>query len=135
GKPAARAQGVGRSPEPYRKNRSRSRNPQLSGRIFKNLDRDDLEKNAPDLPGIPYLRRMEQKFEMSLPRPRVSVVVAARNEVDRLWHCLFALKTRTYPPDEIILVDNASHDTTLDFVRSNYPQVKVLECQEIFGRT
>jgi GT2 family glycosyltransferase len=78
---------------------------------------------------------MEQKFEMSLSRPRVSVVVAARNEVDRLWHCLFALKTQTYPPDEIILVDNASQDTTLEFVRSNYPQVKILECQEIFGRT
>ncbi|HVZ80626.1 MAG TPA: glycosyltransferase family 2 protein [bacterium] len=114
---------------------SRKKPRRLSGRIFKDLNQELPEPPFPDFPETSHLRRMEQKFEMSLARPRVSVVVAARNEVDRLWHCLFALKTQTYPPDEIILVDNASEDTTVDFVRSNYPQVKVLECQEIFGRT
>jgi GT2 family glycosyltransferase len=43
------------------------------------------------------------------------------------------LKTQTYLPDEIILVDNGSEDTSVSFVKANYPQVKVLECQENFG--
>jgi len=53
--------------------------------------------------------------------------------VDFLWNCLFALKTQTYPPFEVILVDNASSDASVSFVQSNYPQVKVLECDENFG--
>lgn len=113
----------------------KARRPRSASRIYKDLRSPLPDDPAPDLSGTSYLRQMEQKFEMSLARPRVSVVVAARNEVERLWHCLFALKTQTYHPFEIILVDNASQDTTLDFVKANYPQVKVLECQEAFGRT
>jgi hypothetical protein len=104
-------------------------------RIYKDLTFEASTTTPVDLPEFSALRRMEQRFEMSLGDPRVSVVIAARNEVDRLWHCLFALKTQSHPPHEVILVDNASADATVEFVRSNYPQVKVLECQEDFGRT
>lgn len=79
------------------------------------------------------LKRLEEQFEKSLSRPKVSVVIVNHNGVDFLWHCLFALKTQTYPPVEILLVDNASTDASLSFVRTNYPQVKILECQENFG--
>ena len=76
---------------------------------------------------------MEGKFERSLSHPKVSVVIPNHNGVDTLWHCLFALKTQTYHPHEIILVDNASVDASVSFVRANYPQVRILECQENFG--
>ncbi len=79
------------------------------------------------------LRELKRKFEMGLSRPKVSVVIANHNNVDALWHCLFALKTQTFPPHEIILVDNASEDASVSFVRANYPQVEILECQENFG--
>lgn len=86
-------------------------------------------------PEIPQsaLRQMERQFELALTRPKVSVVIANHNNVDALWHCLFSLKTQSYPPFEIILVDNASGDASVPFVRSNYPQVRILECQEDFG--
>ncbi len=84
-------------------------------------------------PTLSLLRRMEQEFEGSLGRPRVSVVVVNHDGVDFLWHCLFALKTQTYLPHEIILVDNGSEDTSVSFVKANYPQVKIMECQENFG--
>src|ERR1035438_1694333 len=87
-----------------------------------------------DLPPISSLRRMEEQFEMALPRPKVSVVIVNRDGVDFLWNCLFAVKTQTYPIHEIILVDNASQDASVNFVKTNYPQVKILECQENFGR-
>jgi GT2 family glycosyltransferase len=76
---------------------------------------------------------MEERLEMSLENPRVSIVIVNRNCVDGLWHCLFSMKTQTHIPYEIILVDNASKDTSVPFVRANYPQVKILECQENFG--
>ena len=79
------------------------------------------------------LRDLERNFEIALSRPKVSVVIANHNGVDALWHCLFALKTQTTAPHEIILVDNASEDASVAFVQSNYPQVRILECQEDFG--
>lgn len=90
------------------------------------------EREGKPLP-VSMLRRMEVGFEKSLPRPKVSVVIPNHNGVDSLWHCLFALKTQSYHPHEILLVDNASTDASLSFVRSNYPQIRILECQENFG--
>ena len=84
-------------------------------------------------PTLSLLRRMENEFERALDRPKVSVVIVNHDGVDFLWHCLFALKTQTYPLHEVILVDNASEDASLDFVKTNYPLVKVMECQENFG--
>ena len=83
--------------------------------------------------GLSPLERVEKEFEKSLENPRVSVVIVNHNGVDFLWNCLFALKTQTYPPHEILLVDNASKDASLPFVRDNYSQVNILECQENFG--
>src|ERR1039458_2680671 len=101
--------------------------------ISLSAEKDYLPLPAGYPPTLSLLRRMEEEFEGSLRRPRVSVVVVNHDGVDFLWHCLFALKTQTYLPYEIILVDNASQDTSVSFVKANYPQVKVMECQENFG--
>ena len=86
---------------------------------------------------VPARKTPKDKFEkaLSVLHPRVSVIIASHNSVDTLWHCLFALKTQSFPIHEILLVDNASEDASLTFVRSNYPKVKILECQEDFGPT
>ncbi len=83
-----------------------------------------------------FVSRLREKNEVlaKFPEnPKASVVVVNYNGVDFLWSCLFSLKTQTYPPFETILVDNHSTDASLSFVRSNYPQVRILECQENFG--
>lgn len=96
-----------------------------------------LTREAPlrpvQIPGISLTRKMEEEVGRHLAHPRVSVVIVNRDGVDSLWHCLFALKTQTYQPEQIILVDNGSKDASLDFVKSNYPQVQILECPEDFG--
>jgi len=43
---------------------------------------------------------------------RLSVVIPARNEAHNLPHLLESLKVQTLPPDEIIVVDDASEDGT-----------------------
>ena len=49
---------------------------------------------------------------------RVSVVVPARNEEERLPGLLAALAAQTRAPDEVIVVDNASHDATAGVARA-----------------
>ena len=60
-------------------------------------------------------------------------MVVNHNGADLLWNCLFSLRTQTYPLDQIIVVDNASTDASLSFIETNYPQARILECQENFG--
>ncbi|MEQ1727118.1 MAG: glycosyltransferase family A protein [Vicinamibacterales bacterium] len=45
-------------------------------------------------------------------RPTISVIVCAYNEAAYLGACLHAILAQTRPPDEVIVVDNASSDGT-----------------------
>lgn len=50
-------------------------------------------------------------------RPRtfsVSVIVCAHNEATYLAACLHSLLAQTRPPDELLVIDNASTDGTGD---------------------
>ncbi len=61
------------------------------------------------------------------PRPRVSVVVPARNEEADLPGCLDGLLGQTYPDLEILVVDGGSTDGTREVARSRAPRVELLE--------
>ena len=60
--------------------------------------------------------------------PTITVVVVNLNGLDLLGPCLDSLVAQTYPADqvEIILIDNASTDGSVSFVRKNHPRVRVL---------
>ncbi|MBF0671077.1 MAG: glycosyltransferase family 2 protein [Salinibacterium sp.] len=49
--------------------------------------------------------------------PTVSVIVPSWNDADLLRECLTALAAQTVPPDEVIVVDNASTDATAGVAR------------------
>jgi hypothetical protein len=66
--------------------------------------------------------------------PKLSMVLYNRDDADRLWNFMFALKAQTRPPDEILLVDNHSSDASVSFLRANYPDVRVMELQEVFPK-
>lgn len=64
-------------------------------------------------------------------KPKVSVVVAARNEIKRLPKLLECLKTQDYPSDlyEVIIVDNDSNDGTYETLQrysKDFSSLKVL---------
>lgn len=67
--------------------------------------------------------------------PSVSIVIVNLN--GRMWleECLDALAAQNYPPEcvEIILVDNGSTDGSIEFVRQNYPAVRILEAGRNLG--
>ncbi|MDF0668382.1 MAG: glycosyltransferase family 2 protein [Nitrospira sp.] len=62
----------------------------------------------------------------------MTVVIVNWNGERFLGQCLSAVLAQTVIPNEIILVDNASSDASLDIVR-RYPSVRVLELNENLG--
>jgi GT2 family glycosyltransferase len=59
--------------------------------------------------------------------PFVSIVLVNTNEFHHLRRCLPALDRQSYANIEVILVDNASTDGSLDWVREHYPETRIIE--------
>lgn len=60
-------------------------------------------------------------------KPLVSVLVVVYNNLNDLEDCLSSVLDSDYPNVEIIAVDNASTDGSPDFIRQNFPSVKLVE--------
>lgn len=67
-----------------------------------------------------------QATQLSVNLPRISVVVLNWNGRTFLDPCLRSLAAQTYPDAELIVVDNGSHDGSVHFVRSAWPNVRLL---------
>ena len=67
------------------------------------------------------------------PQSTISIVIPNWNGAHHLPVCLDSLRTQTYPRLEIILVDNASTDGSLDLLERDYPEVRVLALSENRG--
>lgn len=67
--------------------------------------------------------------------PSVSLIVVNHNGRRYLEPCLRSLRDLDYPKSryEVILVDNASSDHSTEFVRQNFPQVKVIQLEDNYG--
>ena len=66
---------------------------------------DDPHADQQDRPGSPGAER-------DAGRLRISLVVPARDEADRLPRCLASVAAQTRQPDEVVVVDNGSSDAT-----------------------
>lgn len=67
--------------------------------------------------------------------PLLSVIIPHYNGSHHLTTCLTALRTQTYPPLEIIVVDNGSSDESVAFTRRDFPEVKVIALGRNLGLT
>ena len=65
--------------------------------------------------------------------PRVAVVILNWNGLDFLKRFLPSICASTYPNLDIIVVDNASNDNSVSFVRENYPQIKISINDQNYG--
>lgn len=80
--------------------------------------------------GFPRLRSGRSRAQ-----PRISVIVAARNEEATIGHCLEALLAQSYPQEryEIIVIDDRSTDGTAQIVRNfaaTHPRLRLLQVTE-----
>jgi GT2 family glycosyltransferase len=64
---------------------------------------------------------------------KVSVVIINYNGHKYLEQFLPSILSSTYPNMELIVADNASTDDSLEFLRSNYPTVRIIELKRNHG--
>ncbi|HRW97897.1 MAG TPA: glycosyltransferase family 2 protein [Cyclobacteriaceae bacterium] len=69
---------------------------------------------------------MEQK-------PRVSIIFVNYNGKAHFDLFIKSLSTQTYQDFELIMVDNDSSDDSVEYVRKNFPEVKVVEATQNLG--
>lgn len=65
--------------------------------------------------------------------PLVSVISVNYNGSKFLVDCLSSLYKMTYPNYEVIMVDNASTDSSVEFIEKNFPEVKILRNRKNLG--
>lgn len=62
-----------------------------------------------------------------------SIIILNHNGEKELKECLPSLKKQTYKNFEVILVDNASTDNSVNFVKDNFPWVKIVKNSRNLG--
>ncbi|MDP2841594.1 MAG: glycosyltransferase, partial [Candidatus Methanoperedens sp.] len=65
--------------------------------------------------------------------PLVSVIIVNYNGKVFLKNCLSSLFTQSYPSIEVIFVDNGSGDGSADYVRKEFPSVRIIESKKNLG--
>ncbi|MEJ7694267.1 glycosyltransferase family 2 protein [Daejeonella sp.] len=65
--------------------------------------------------------------------PSVSVVILNWNGLNYLQQFLPSVFASTYPNLRIIVGDNASTDSSVEFIRANYPQIEVITNDNNYG--
>jgi hypothetical protein len=63
----------------------------------------------------------------------VSIIIVNYNGYRFLKDCLDSVLAQTYSHFEVLLVDNASKDESVKFVKDNYPQIRMIESKENRG--
>lgn len=66
---------------------------------------------------------------------KVSIVVVNYNGCHNLDECFSSIKEIASPDYEVIMIDNASSDGSVDFMRSNFPWVKVIALERNYGHS
>jgi GT2 family glycosyltransferase len=67
------------------------------------------------------------------PCPAVSIIVLNCNGLEFLHDCFTALDLQAFTDFETIMVDNASTDGSLDYIRSSWPHVQILALDKNYG--
>src|SRR3990167_8114157 len=57
---------------------------------------------------------------------KVSIIIVSWNGLNFLKNCLKSLYKIDYPNFEVIIVDNGSFDNSIEYIKRNYPQVKLI---------
>jgi GT2 family glycosyltransferase len=63
----------------------------------------------------------------------VAYVIVCWNNKDLIDECIKSIKDQDYPQKKIVLVDNASKDDTVSYVRTQYSDVEVLPQKSNYG--
>lgn len=62
-----------------------------------------------------------------------SIIIVNWNGREYLETCLRSVFNQTYQQFEVIFVDNGSTDGSVEYVKNNFPQIKIIECKKNYG--
>ncbi len=65
--------------------------------------------------------------------PSVGIVIVNYNGINFLPKLVRSIKTQTITPAEIIIVDNNSHDESVNYIRENFPDITLIESKVNLG--
>jgi len=67
--------------------------------------------------------------------PQITISIVNLNGKNYLGQCLDSIKEMEYPMDriEIIVVDNGSNDGSVEFVKLNYPEIRIIKNDKNMG--
>ena len=64
---------------------------------------------------------------------KVSVIILNYNGVEHIDECLSTVLNQTYPHYDVIIVDSASSEFSVNYIRSKYPDITLLPFKENLG--
>jgi len=64
---------------------------------------------------------------------QVTISIVTYNPGDEIITCLDSLKAQTFQDFEVIIIDNASTDNSIDKVQRNYPEITILHQENNLG--
>lgn len=79
------------------------------------------------------MRKKKDKDDRNI---SVSIIIVTYNCKGYIKNCIESIKTQEIPQNfqvEIIIVDNRSSDGTADFIRDNYPSIRIIENESNMG--
>jgi len=65
--------------------------------------------------------------------PQVSIVITNYNGEEHLEECLNSLKDIEYSNYEVILLDNASQDDSIELAKNLYPEIRIISLKKNYG--
>ena len=66
--------------------------------------------------------------------PELSIIIVSFNDKPHLEECLSSIEENTQNMNlEILIVDNNSSDGSQEFIKQNYPQIKLITNEENVG--
>lgn len=101
-------------------------------------NKDLLQKKVDEITlmsgkNLEYLKDLFTLDKVKLVNPLVSVIIVNWNGKKWLKKCLDSLLAQTYKNYEIIFVDNASSDDSVQYVKTKYPTVTIVETGSNLG--
>jgi len=67
--------------------------------------------------------------------PSVSIIILTYNGKRHLKECFESIEQLNYPKNkrEVIMVDNASSDGSVEYIKKNFPSIKILHLSKNYG--
>jgi GT2 family glycosyltransferase len=65
--------------------------------------------------------------------PKVSIIIVTYNNAKEIQNCINSVLKQAFEPFEIIIVDNASADNTVNLIRESFPDIRIIRNQDNIG--